>query len=401
MWHWILVGLLLSLLACAPAEKPSRLTAKASRTLTDMRGKSVNLPWQPRRVITISDGLIETVMVHLGRMDALVGLGSSCIQRVFDYEFPATGGASFRYDQGMNPVALLHPDVRELPLVAHSAGAVNFESVAALNPDLIIVRIGSCTLPRWDDKTKNIVSRLEAMGFPVWVLLGPPCFETPDLQRMAEEIRLIGVAFNQEAQAVQLADYLDTCTKIVLERTRSIRPDTIPTVLMLGLSPKARASGSAGSTYGPNTMEAYFIDSLVRARHAYRGPGASSTALLLNTEQLYALDPDVILLPTASGFHPPEELYTAPYYQRLQQLKAIRHKRVYALPWTPCNCARRAEYPIELLLMAKAVYPGLFSDIRVHAWVLDFYRQVYHADTTDAKRIRRAQWLEWTLTADF
>lgn len=340
-------------------------------------------------------------MSHIGKMDALVGLGSSCVQRIFDYEFPQAGSGSYRYEQGMNPVLLLHPELRNLPLVAHSAAAVNFESVAALQPDLLILRIGSCTLPRWDDKTRLVVSRLEAMGIPVVVLLGPPCFETPDLKRMSEEIRLIGAAFGREEEAVRLAGFLDASTRIVTERTRKMQTDTVPEVLMLGLSPKARAGGSAGSTSGPQTMEAFFIDSLVRARHAYRGPGAQSSALLLNTEQLYAIDPDVILLPTASGFHPPEELYTAPYYRRLQQIKAVRNKRVYALPWTPCNCARRAEYPVELLIMAKAAYPELFADIRVHEWVLDFYRELYNTDVETARRIRRAQWLDWMQKEDF
>jgi iron complex transport system substrate-binding protein len=400
-FRWFSFLLLPIALACAPTDRPAKSTNVPTRSITDMRGQSVRLPVQPRRVITISDGLVETVMSHLGLMDILVGLGSSCVQRIFDYEFPLPDGSSYRYEQGMNPVSLLHPEVRELPLVAHSATAVNMESVAALQPDLILVRIGSCTLPRWDDKTRQVVSRLEAMGFPVVVLFGPPCFDAPDLQRIGEEIRIIGAALGREEQAVALAAYLEACTRLVTDRTRGIRPDSAPDVLLLGLSPKARAGGSAGSTFGPQTMEGYFIDSLVRARHAYRGPGAQSTALLLNTEQLYAIDPDVILLPTASGFHPPEELYTAPYYARLKQLKAVRQKRVYALPWTPCNCARRAEYPIELLIMAKAAYPGLFADIRVHAWALDFYQQVYRTDEETARRIRRAQWLDWMQKEDF
>jgi iron complex transport system substrate-binding protein len=112
------------------------------------------------------------------------------------------------------------------------------------------------------------------------------------------------------------------------------------------------------------------LEQVIGGRNAYLGPGAR---VLLNADQILALDPDVIFLPTSAGYHPPRELAEAPYFRELQRLRAVGRGRVYALPWSPMNCARRLEYPIDLMIMAKGVYPDRFADIGVRDWVLDFY----------------------------
>jgi iron complex transport system substrate-binding protein len=140
------------------------------------------------------------------------------------------------------------------------------------------------------------------------------------------------------------------------------------------------------------------IEHLVGARNAYRGPGSR---VLLNAEQILALDPDVIFLPTSAGYHPPRELAEAPYFSELQHLRAVREKRVYALPWTPMNCARRLEYPLDLLVMAKGAFPDRFRDLAVHQWALAFYRRTYGIDERQALELRRAQWLDWAVDAGF
>ena len=33
--------------------------------------------------------------------------------------------------------------------------------------------------------------------------------------------------------------------------------------------------------------------------------------------------------------------------RNLRELRAVREKRVYAMPWSPMNCARRVEYPLK------------------------------------------------------
>jgi iron complex transport system substrate-binding protein len=118
---------------------------------------------------------------------------------------------------------------------------------------------------------------------------------------------------------------------------------------------------------------------------------------ILGTEQILSLNPDAILLPTAWGHHPPQELYDAPYYAYLRELDAVKNRRVASLPFTPCNCDKRLEYPIDIMVMAKTAYPDRFADIDLADWLIDFYRNVYGVDEKTAERLRAGQWMDWTV----
>lgn len=71
------------------------------------------------------------------------------------------------------------------------------------------------------------------------------------------------------------------------------------------------------------------------------------------------------------------------------------------MPWSPMNCARRLEYPLDLLIIAKAANMDSFKDIKVHELVLDLYKNLYHVDENKAKELRSEQILDWTLEYDF
>ncbi|MDY6866054.1 MAG: ABC transporter substrate-binding protein [Halobacteriota archaeon] len=378
-------------------------TGENYRVVTDMRGKEVKVPKDIQRVVTVSDGLIEGVMTVLGEEEAIVGVGSSCIQRVFVYEYETASGENYTYKEGMNPVTYLNPWIRDLPLIAQSGRAMNYETLASLNPDVVIIRLGSCTLRSADDEgVIKTIETIESLGIPLIVLYGPPCYEDPDISKISREICIIGQVFGKEDQAIELAKYLESVIEMVKERTKDIYESEKPEVLMFGLSPKSRDAGGAGTVCGIDTIESYFIEDMVNAKNAYKGAGSryKGTGEILSTEQVLALNPDVIVLPTYSGYHPPSELYTAPYYQNLQELDAVKNKRVLSLPWSPCNCAKRLEYPIDIMVIAKAAYPERFDDIDLSEWLLEFYLNVYGVNVTTAEKLRSAQWMDWTLETD-
>lgn len=385
-----------------PSSVTTTSAGRSSRVLTDMRGVEVALPAEINRIVTISDGFVAGVLSYLDEVDKVVGLGSRCVQTNFSYDYTGSDGTPYRFEDGMNPVLLLHPRLKDLPLIAASNLSLNVEALAALRPDVVILRAGSCTFGTLDDdNTQKSIRILEAVGIPLVVLKGPPCYDEPNLEYLSEEIALLGRLFDKEARARDLAAYLKEEARQIRERTEEAPPAAQKRVLMLGLSPRVRASGGAGNTKGEDTIESYMLENYANARNAYEGLGGRASYVVLSAEQIYALDPDIILLPTSSGYHPPRELYSAPYFQNLQRLRAVKERKVYALPWTPCNCAKRIEYPIEMMIMAKAAYPEKFADIAIHEWVLSFYRQVYGVDTAAARRLRSAQWLDWTVEQDF
>ncbi len=371
------------------------------RLVTDMRGVNVQIPNDILRVVTLDDGFVPGVMTILGEQDKIVGLGSHCPKKSYTYDFESIEGADYTYSDGMNPVLYLNPPFNELPALTTYGQATNYETLASLDPDIAFLRVGSCYA---DDNSGDdeVLSRkirtIESLGIPLVVLHGPPAFDEPTVAGLTEEIRIVGQVFGKEEKALEVAQYLEDIVQMVRERTAGVSEEVKPQVLMFGLSPKAREGGGAGTAHGIDTIESYFLEGIVNARNAYDGVGSFS---VLSTEQVLAINPDVIVLPTAWGYHPPSEVYTAPYYQNLQELDAVKNRRIVALPWTPCNCAKRIEYPIEVMIMAKACYPDLFQDISIREWVLEFYENVYGVDEETARGLRSAQWLDWTVEEDW
>jgi iron complex transport system substrate-binding protein len=363
------------------------------RTVIDSRGVDVQIPADIQRVVTVSDGMVEGVMTVLGVEDTIIGVGSSCIQRNFNYTYPTISGESYEYTDGMNTVTYLNRWIMDLPRICESNSAINFEALSSLNPDVVIMRVGSCSVRNINDESvQKSIDTIESLGIPLVILYGPNCYKEPDLSTMSDEIKIIGDVFNGPEKAERLADYLEEQVNLISERTQNIADADKPEVLVFGLSPSARNAGGCGQVFGLDTIESYFITDICHAKNAFDEPGYFKTA---SEEQILSRDPDVIVLCTASGYHPPEELYSAPYYQNLQELSAVKNRRVSALPWTPCNCAKRLEYPIDVMVIAKASYPKLFEDIELDDWLLDFYEHVYGVDEATAKELRSTQWMDW------
>jgi iron complex transport system substrate-binding protein len=334
-------------------------------------------------------------MLVLGVEDKIVGIGSTCLPRLWNYTYESVSGQPFEYKDGANPVSYLYPRLRELPVVANGDSAPNFESIAKLRPDVVILRAGDCTLRYDNENAKKTISSFESLGIPLVVLYAHNFKEggNKDISTVSDEIRIIGSVFGKEAGSEKLAKYLEGQTELISERTKDMSEEDKPRVLILGLSPSARKEGGAGQVFGLDTIESSFIEDICHARNAFQEKGYFKT---LNAEQLLALDPDSIVLCTASGYHPPKELYEAPYYQNLQEMRAVKGRNVTALPWSPCNCAKRLEYPIDVMVISKAAYPDRFKDIDLGEWLIEFYQNVYGVDRSTAEKLRSAQWMDWT-----
>ena len=374
--------------------QPEEVSSPESRIVVDSRGVEVEVPLDIDRVVTISDGLILEVMTVLGVEDKLVGVGSRTFQEVDTYVFPTVSGEELVFREGMNTIAYLNPWTKDLPVIAEYDGGVNYEALASLRPDVVIVRLGSCTFWTNDEMTAKAVERIESLGIPTVVLYGTNFYSEPDISTLWEEIRIIGRVFARQDEAEVLVGYLESTIEAVANRTRDVAEGEKPDVLYLGLANVARDEGGAGNTVSLSSYESWTLENVVNAKNAFREE--SGYWHIISAEHVLAINPDVIVLPTDWGYHPARELYEAPYYQNLQEVEAVKNRRVVSLPYTPYDCAKRLEYPIEVMVMAWAAYPERFEDVNLGEWVLDFYENVYGVDRETAEGLRSAQWLDWT-----
>lgn len=368
--------------------------AGPTRTVTDSRGVAVQIPSTPLRVATVSDGLVEEVMIVLGVADRLVGIGSTCLVREFGYDYETASGSTFTVSGGMSPARYLRPGIAQLPHFVASGTEPNYETLAALEPDLVIVDVGACTLPWKSDPEamRRGLARLESLGIPTVVLQGPNSGGAPGPEGVTRVLGILGDVFGKPAEAARLAATVEEPARWVRERTRNIPADERARVLLLGLDPRVRGQGTVGRAFGTSDAQSHLLEEIVGAANAYRRRASG----ILGLEQLLVLDPDVIILPTSNGYHPPRELLEGPSFRSLGTLRAIRDGRVGALPWSPCNCDKRLEYPLDALVMAKTVYPERFRDLDLAGRILRFYREVYGVDEETARGLLAAQWLAWT-----
>lgn len=373
--------------------------AAETRTITDMRGKEVVIPKKLKRIATLDDGFVEGVLTHLGKIEVVDVIGSWAMKRDYKYVFDTVDGQSYEH-RGWNTMKFLHPWLDEKLCVNSPQGdIINFEALAAAEPEVVVLRVGDCTVGAGNrEKIEKTVDTIEALGLPLVVLYSPSYYQTAELGTMRQEAAVIGALFGQEDKAIKLAEKLAETEKMIRERTAGIAEEEKSRVLYMGLNPDVRKKGGAGSVFGTNTPESYIIEQVAGAKNVFTGNGAG---VPMSAEQVYALDPDVIVLPTANGYHPPRELYEAPYYANLAELRAVKGKRVYAMPWSPMNCARRVEYPIDMLIIAKAAYPKRFEDISVYAFAKQFYMDVYGVDEKTAEGLRSTQLLDWMQDTGF
>lgn len=406
----ILVVLLISLLkpakAAPPIDSPSASYASigagkpgnsgvSMRTIIDSRGEKVQIPATVKIVATISDALVEEAMIALKAEAEIRTIGSTCLVREFSYDFIGNGNRRFSFSGGMNPANLLMPRLRNLPIFSRPGAEMNFETLLRAKPDVLIIQAGCCTL-NWqmggDQKMTGTIGKLKSLGIPTIVLYGPNFGGNPAIETLSDNLRIIGQVFNKESQARILANYLESQIKLVHERTRNIPESKKPRVLLFGMNPDARKSGGAGTAIGQKDIQSYMLEKIVNARNAFAD---NSYGKELNAEHVLALNPDVFILPTSNGYHPTRELYDTPEFKHLSVLKAVRERRIASLPWSPCNCDQRLEYPINAMVMAKAAYPQLFADIKLEAWMLRFFKNVYHADDKTSQGLIDALWMGW------
>mgnify|MGYP002682257210 CR=1 FL=1 len=96
----ILSGLLFLALAfscgCTGTTTDTGSVDSGARTVTDMRGRAVELPATIERVVAIDDGFVEGLLYRFGMQDRVVGLGGAWIKD-YTYTFETTDGTTYEY----------------------------------------------------------------------------------------------------------------------------------------------------------------------------------------------------------------------------------------------------------------------------------------------------------------
>lgn len=253
----------------------------SSYDVTDAQGTVVTLPAKPHRILTLSMSTDEIVL-GLVKPDHMVAVNSLLDDPVSSNVVPLAKQVTGR---------VTNPSVEE---------------IAAMKPDLVIV-------PDWGDITR--VASLRDLGIPVIV-----CKGAKNLAEIQETIRLIAQAVGEPERGESLVRQMDTKLAAIEEKTKQIPESDRKTVVLISLM---STYGGAGSSFDEACQRAGVING--RAQAGIRD------GQTMSKEQLVAINPDVLFLPTYND-HGSYDIasFRAEYLDdpSLQTIKAIQAGRL-------------------------------------------------------------------------
>ncbi len=213
--------------------------AQTTDTVVDDYGRTVVVPSQPQRVVSLSPAVTE-ILFALGAQDLLVGRTDFCVYPDAAMDIPSIGGIS----------------------------NLNIESILALKPDLVIS--GSMV-------GKKVTDQMDAMGTPMVCVIEKPRFEA-----LYDNITAIGCLVDKEHEA----DSLNKLLRNKIDNLSTYQPTNVSTAYyVVGF-------GAGGNfTAGGNT----FINDIIRmagGRNIAEGIEGWSYSL----EALMKEDPNYIIV---------------------------------------------------------------------------------------------------------
>jgi iron complex transport system substrate-binding protein len=243
----------------------------------DDRERTVVLAHPPNRIVTLAPNLAE-IAFAAGAGDRVVGVSMFT-------DFP--------------------PAATRLPQVSAS-GRTDFEAIVRLKPDLALAWLSG-------NRTQDI-ERLERIGVPVFVTEARRLEDVPRLVRAVG--RLAGNTTDAEAAA---QGFERTVADL---RTRYAARRTVRVFYEIWHEPLMTIGG------------AHIISDVLAACGARNVFDAERAfAFAVSAEQLYAIDPDAVIVSTFAG----NEARAATSWQRFAPLGAVRAGRVYVIDSSLAN----------------------------------------------------------------
>ena len=340
-----------------------------TKTVVDMRGKEVEIPQEPERVVVIDKGFVLQTMVALNLKDKIVGTG---------------GLINVSKVEERDSILLLN-NIYDLPNVGYPTDAVDFENLTSVEPDLIIWR-NSEYIFESEISIKAIKTIEEELKIPIVVVNGPGCYEEVELEKYYEGINLIAEVFNKQERGNEIVTYLQDQINFIQEKTKDIPDEDKPSVMFMGLL----ADKEVGVVWGEDTGDAKFSREYANIKNVY----SEKTRMKMSAEQLIKLNPEVIVLCTNS-VRPYPEIFKEEQYSNLQAINAIKNERVVSLGELTWWGDFRLEFPTILLISAKAAYPEHFKDVNVNEWLDKHHKLLFNLSDSELEEIKRVQGLEW------
>lgn len=262
----------------------------------------------------------------------------------------------------------LYPEILKAETDCVSGTQVNTEELMKLKPDVVFY---SASDEAAGQQLRNAGFAAVAVSVNKW---NYNCIET-----LNNWIALLSQMFPQDAKADAVKKYSDDVYQMIQQRVSALPEAQRARIFVLFQYSDTTMLSSGKSFFGQWWCDAIGAVNVGQELTA-------DNSIQVNMEQVYAWNPDVILVTNFTTAQPKDLYDNAVGSYDWSGVAAVQNKRVYKMPlglyrgYTP-----GADTPVTLLWLAKTVYPDLFQDIDVTAKAKEYYKTVFGVDLTDAQ----------------
>lgn len=338
----------IAMLSCAKNRASETAT---TRTVVDHDDEEVVIPNEVNRVIVTSTWPLPAIItVFLGSPDKLVGIPPASIEAaragLLGELFPSYLNINSRILQNDN---------------------VNVEEILRLQPDVVFT---GAHVPQVKEEMKKV-------GLPA-VAVSSSKWNSNVLDTYDGWIDLLSQVFPENDKRDAVSAYSRNVYEIVQNHVNGVPDTNRKKIMFLFTCNETTITTSGNRSYGQFWCDA------VGAKNAAEEVGAERSNAIINMEQIYVWNPDVILI---TNFTPQtaDDLYnnTVGSYD-WAPVKAVQNREVYKMPLgTYRSYTPGTDTPVTLYWIAQKVYPNLFADVDVEQEVKSYYKDMYNIDLTD------------------
>ncbi|MEJ0004184.1 MAG: ABC transporter substrate-binding protein [Pararobbsia sp.] len=346
----------------APSPAAPVAAASTTQTVTDMAGRTVRIPADPRRVLLGESRLLNAV--------ALLE-GAHPLARIVGWQ----GDLPILDPQTFDVYAHQFPEINRIPLIGKaSEDSISDEKALSLKPDLAIFSLGGEGPGRYN----ALVKQLEATGTTVVFV----DFRLHPMQNTVPSIRLLGQVLHRNDEANAYIQFYSSHLARIQSVVATIPPAQRPKVFV-DLLAGAWGPGCCHTAGHGNFGE--FVEAAGGQNIAANlVPGVLGD---ISMEQLIASQPDVYVATGThargglTALHVGAETTESDARASLEQLvarpgfdtiKAIHDGRVFGISHnyydSPYNI-------IAIEAFAKWFYPERFKTLDIHATQAELYRR--------------------------
>ena len=322
------------------------------KTITDHAGNQVEIPAQVNRVV-VTDilPLPSIITVFLGSGEKIVGMN------------PASMSAA---KTGL--LGELFPDILNASTDFMNGSDINMEELMKLEPDVVFYNAGS----------KEMGEALTSAGFAA-VAVSVNKWDYDSIETYDHWVELLSQIFPEKGDtADKVSQYSQKVYEDIQKRVSGLKKEEQKDILFL-----FNYSDTTMITSGKKFFGQFWCDA-VGGRNAAEGVAAENSNAVINMEQVYEWNPDVIFITNFTPVQPEDLFENAVGQDDWSPVKAVQDGHVYKLPLgTYRSYTPSTDTPMTLLWMAKQVYPDLFEDVDITKEVKDYYQAMYGVKLSD------------------